>query len=682
MNFNIDKIREEVEYDANVESSTIAPWESSSPFIHHEQQANTLKSKKMYRYNSTNDINQSSDEEYDTHQPKIVHMKKQQQQQQRDVTRQSSTSDLIKDDTKRGYKSKAPAARRPAAGLLAGIKPGGVGDDYEQNFFFDTSLSPSSSIMYHHPNSISPSPSSSKMMLLGNDSNINHMIGRESILMKQALKSTIATNKRRENIEAVATARKRPVSTSIIPRLTKSSIISTQKTHLHKRTNSTSTARKRHLSLQQPISQKDRNYLASIISEQDDYLHQQEVSAGVHWDPHIDAFEILRAKITGITRSMQEFHVQELFHDEKRKKKKLTATTSSPLITTTSRNNISNNRRLSLATSNSFSNFGDASSTNNSRLSFIGHRRIRSQSCVLLSLPHDNENVDCYGEEEEEEEDDVRTMASPNLTALFLTTNNLIHSRLDELSETASIKSAHDDINEVTSILEWQKKFLGLVTSCIHQSEELESLSTDVLNTEHRVRELMLINETIHDQFNEREKQYEERIRECQDVAQQQLMMIDSLEELTADINMKMESRRRESHRQEALLALDANYYNNHDEDINLLDDDHQNNRWNFQRSVADLLNMDDKYDLIQKMRWDIGMFVGGGVGTGHVIHSYEDKLNGIDMMIAGTGTTTTTMHNTQYYQEEEDEYNTDDEYTHQTEVKKIIYVIHNYIMI
>ncbi|KAI7889716.1 uncharacterized protein EV154DRAFT_513843 [Mucor mucedo] len=678
MNFNIDKIREEEEYDSNVESSTIAPWELSSPFIHHEQQANTLKSKKMYRYNSTNDINQSSDEEYDTHQPKIVHMKKQQQKQkQGDVTRQSSSIGLIKgDDYNRGSKSKASAAaaaasaaaqRSPpaaaaaaaatAAGLVAGIKPI-VGDDYDQNFFFDTGLSPSSSIMYQHPNSISPSPSSSKMMLLENDSNINHMIGRESILMKQALKSTIATNKRRESIEVMATntTRKRPVSTSIIPRLTKSSIISTQqKPQLHKRTNSTSTARKRHLSLQQPISQKDRNYLASIISEQDDYLHGQDISAGVHWDPHIDAFEILRAKITGITRSMQEFHVQELFHDEKRKKKKLTATTSSPLITT-SRNNISNNRRLSLVTS---------------------HRRIRSQSCVPLSLPHDNdEKTECHNyddndeeeEEEEEEDQDVRTMASPNLTALFLTTNNLIHSRLDELSETASIKSAHDDINEVTSILEWQKKFLSLVTSCIHQSEELESLSTDVLNTEHRVRELMLINETIHEQFNEREKQYEERIRECQDVAQQQLMMLDSLEELTADINMKTESRRRESHRQEALLALDANYYNHHNEDINLLDDDHSNNRWNFQRSVADLLNMDDKYDLIQKMRWDIGMFVGGGVGTGHVIHSYEDKLNGIDMMIAGTGTTTTAINNTQYYQEEEDEYDTDDEYTHQTE--------------
>lgn len=39
--------------------------------------------------------------------------------------------------------------------------------------------------------------------------------------------------------------------------------------------------------------------------------HQEEQDD--HWDPHIDAFEVLRAKITGITRTMQEFHVQELF---------------------------------------------------------------------------------------------------------------------------------------------------------------------------------------------------------------------------------------------------------------------------------------------------------------------------------------------------------------------------------
>lgn len=691
MNLNIEKIKEEQAllqgYDSNSDTSVVAPWEYSSRSLHLGQEANVLKTKKKYStYDNLNDI-------HDTNQPNITHMKKQQQKQHGDVTRRlpgdkgDCSGDNVNVSSARTSKNEAVAL--PAPPFIAGIKPpkAGGGDDYERNFCFDTRLSPSSSIMYHHhPHNISPSPSSSKMMLMMDneyyDIASNNLVVRESILMKQALKSK--AKKRRESIgESIATTRKRPVSSSIIPRLTKSSVIPSQQT-LHKRNNSTTTLnhKRRYYSLQQPISQKDRNNLAALTNDNEEiYLQQQQqqdATAGVHWDPHIDAFEILRAKITGITRSMQEFHVQELFQDEKRKKKKLTSTTSSPLITAASRNNISN-RRFSLASSNSFSTFRDDPTTNNNRLSFIGHRRIRSQSCVPLTSPHDlNEKKEYnthYEQEEEsdddEEEEDMMNIPSPNLTALYLTTNNLIHSRLDELSETASLKSTHDDINEVSSMLVWQKKFLNLVTSCIHQSEELESLSTDVLNTEHRVRELMLINETIHEQFHEREKQYEERIRECQDVAQQQLMMIDSLEELTADINMKMESRRREIHRQEALLALDANCYKNRDENSDLLDEENNNNRWSFQKSVGDLLNMDDKHDLIQKMRWDIGMFVGGGVGTGHVIHSYEDKLNGIDMMIAGTGTTSTAIPRP-YYPVDDDEYNTDDDYTSQTEVSKI----------
>jgi hypothetical protein len=508
----------------------------------------------------------------------------------------------------------------------------------------------------------------------------------DSILMKQALKQA-QQRKRRESIGEVVTTRKRPASTSVIPRLTKSSILQTNNNNDNNRKRSLSNIhnnnRRKYYSLQQPLSQYERNKLASleqppIPSTSSSY----NTVNGVHWDPHIDAFEILRAKITGITRSMQEFHVQELFHDEimgqkKRQQGILTTpskTISSPIITTNNRNRKpQKGRRFSLA--NLYEN--------NSL--YLGHRRIRSQSFVLNEKDSDDENkqnddddgetltrsLNQYrmhqnqepeqAEEEEEEfdaESDERLLKSPNLTALFATTNNLISSRLDELSETASIKSN-------TSQLEWQKQFLSLVTSCIQQSEALESLSTDVLNAEHRVRELMLASDTIHEQFYSREKQYEERIRECQQVAHQQLVMIDSLEELTADINMKMESCRREINRQEVSRALDANDTFLQDDELLLQQQQQQNERWNFQKSVSDLLNMEDKHDVIQKMRWEIGMFVGGGVGTGHIIHSFQDKLNGIDMMIAGTGTTTTPYRDYQYndleqeLEEEEEEQTT-----------------------
>lgn len=564
--------------------------------------------------------------------------------------------------------------------------------------------SSSSLNMYHHQHRRLPSTSTStcssytsRMMLLDEDmmssamtaatSNTStatlnaHHDTNDSILMKQALKQA-QQRKRRESIGEVITARKRPASTSVIPRLTKSSILQTNNTNSNssrKRSLSNiqhNNNRRKYYSLQQPLSQYERNKLASLepsISSSSSMAHHNTTTGGVHWDPHIDAFEILRAKITGITRSMQEFHVQELFHEEimgqkKRQMATPSRTFSSPIIATDHR--ISSKRQLKGR------RFSLANLNENSSL-YLGHRRIKSQSFVpndkdededddvvvddnkqedetltqsfnQYRMHHDSSNYNYSEEEEEEEEEDLneRQLKSPNLTALFTTTNSLINSRLDELSETASIKSN-------TSQLEWQKQFLSLVTSCIQQSEALESLSTDVLNAEHRVRELMLVNDTLHEQFHEREKQYEERIRECQQVAHQQLVMIDSLEELTADINMKMESRRREVNRQEALRALDAN---NTLRDQELQLQQQQNERWNFQRSVSDLLNMDDKHDVIQKMRWEIGMFVGGGVGTGHIIHSYQDKLNGIDMMIAGTGTTSTPYRGYHPYSDQEDE--------------------------
>ncbi|KAI8883122.1 hypothetical protein K501DRAFT_250157 [Backusella circina FSU 941] len=522
--------------------------------------------------------------------------------------------------------------------------------------------------------------------------NYNSIDG-ESLLLKKALKSptllspskrrsfTVYNKKRRESIGDITTPR-RPVSTSVIPRLTKSSIISTNDNKVRARSSLRS------------ISQMDKDMLASIDDEE-----------SVQWDPHIDAFEILRAKITGITRSMQEFHVQELFQDELNERKKKLSERHSFASPSNSRS--PHSRRFSLAAFRPIVSDVNSSSVVTPHVSqSLGHRRIKSHSYIpsdgnsntfhhhhqqqkqqqhLLhqdsnsikdddvepyhtakrndltaladyrinawsqleeddvhhqkeDLNHfsvDNSNdYDIDDDDDEEEEEHTllspsRSIASPNLTALFLTTNNLIHSRLDELSETASITSSnYNNDEEHASSLEWRQNFLGLVTACIHQSEQLESLSTDVLNTEQRVRELMILNETVSEQFSEREKQYEERIRECQDVAQQQLLMIDSLEELTADVNMKIEQLK-ESKKREA-----------EDEEEDDDEDNEEEERWDFKQSVADILHLQDKSEVIQKLRWDIGMFIGGGVGTGHIIHSFQGNLNSFDMMIAGTGRT------------------------------------------
>ncbi|KAI8354015.1 hypothetical protein BD560DRAFT_214822 [Blakeslea trispora] len=450
---------------------------------------------------------------------------------------------------------------------------------------YSGTLSPSSSLFNMHMNHLPPTPSSSSSRFIPEPPLEEDLLINNSLLMKKALK---AEKKRRDSMGEVSLNQRRYIT----PRLSRSSI----------------------------LQNSSKKIACNSQAEQQKDDHSSGV---VHWDPHIDTFEILRAKITGITRAMQEFHVQELFQDEllaDERRKRISsfpkATNSSPLIPSRS------NKTLPSLSSVRRSSLVDTSE--------LSHRRIRSQSSFPISVTHEQQEDDSRDEDEELE--GTRLLKSPNLSALFLTTNNLIHSRLDELSEAASIKSNKD--SDVTGLLEWQKQFLNLVTSCIHQSEELESLSTDILTSEHRVRELMLINETLYEQFQQRERQYEERIRECQEVAQQQLMMIDSLEELTADINMKIETHQKREAQRQDVSAVEECLSNRNSVDSSL-------DRWNFQRPIADLMQMDDKFDLVQKMRWEIGMFVGGGVGTGHVIHAFESKLNGFDMIIAGTGTTT-----------------------------------------
>ncbi|KAI7874207.1 hypothetical protein K492DRAFT_200153 [Lichtheimia hyalospora FSU 10163] len=460
-----------------------------------------------------------------------------------------------------------------------------------------------------------------------------------------------AQKKRRGSVGEGTLRRQKAMSAPVEPRLTKSSTHPQQRRH-------------------RPIS--NITTTSSPLKP-----HQEEEVDNDHWDPHIDAFEVLRAKITGITRTMQEFHVQELFYDELTERNNNRQRHHTIATTTTYQ------RRMSTSAESTCDSTPNHLVMDKSQLHTNRHRRIRSHgsaadfdSTDAINSPpppppaptadetryHENNDPWSHLRTDEDFEHDLRHKSttfsdddeldminneeddltisppmaptSPNLTALFLTTNSLINSRLDELSETASIASScgggGDDINQSSSN-EWRLQFLDLVSACITQSEELESLSTELLGTERRVRELLVINGTVHEQYHDREKAYEERIRECEEVAKQQLIMIDTLEELMADIDMK-------------LTHLDHNDYE-HDADSGIEDDtdrsiEEDDQRWDFKRAVADILGVENQGDLVHKMRWEVGMFVGGGVGTGHVIHSFEGQLRGIEMMIAGSGTT------------------------------------------
>ncbi|KAI8878190.1 hypothetical protein K501DRAFT_149134, partial [Backusella circina FSU 941] len=221
---------------------------------------------------------------------------------------------------------------------------------------------------------------------------------------------------------------------------------------------------------------------------------------------------------------------------------------------------------------------------------------------------------------------------SPNSTALFHPSSDMIHSKLDELSETMSLSSSPSSISfqEFQEEREWKEQYMNLITTCINQSEQLEHLSIEALTTEKRVRELMLIDNTVDEQFRQREHQYEQRIRECQEVSLRQLRMIDSLEELAADINMKLEKPESSENTAAAKRA-----YHTENKSTNL---DHK------KKSISECLKYSAD-NMVHKLRWNIGMFVGGGVGTGHVVHSFKGSLKGTDILITGSGATRVSQH-------------------------------------
>ncbi|KAG0168764.1 hypothetical protein DFQ28_004313 [Apophysomyces sp. BC1034] len=311
-------------------------------------------------------------------------------------------------------------------------------------------------------------------------------------------------------------------------------------------------------------------------------------------DPHIDAFEIFGAQITRITRTMQQFHVDDLCREgpsrDRRQKHERSSTAPGEIVSCPSQS-----RRVSRISSECSHATGEPE-----KISQDAHGSNNTEPW---------ERSDSHGE---------RLRKNPStLTTLLLTTNTLIQSRLSE--ETVSITPYDRDSSSAT----WRSQFRDLMSDCITHAEQLECLSTELLESEMRVRELLFMDHTIGEHFHAREKAYEERLREYREASQQQIVMIESLEELMADLEMKMESLQGFRH------ACDSDTRCTHQKD----------GHWDFRRTISDILNMEDKNDLVQKTRWEAGMMFGGGVGAGRLIHAFEGRLHGMEMIIAGVGT-------------------------------------------
>lgn len=326
-------------------------------------------------------------------------------------------------------------------------------------------------------------------------------------------------------------------------------------------------------------------------------FYSQMIKNNKTFDPYIDDFDIVRAKVTGITRAMQQCHVDELEQE--------------PMLSPMT------------------------SSIN---------------TCSLYQL--DNSSV---------------RPLSP-LSILCPTTNSLVQSRVME--------ELNDDEYQLEDEQKWHDEFLNLMSTLITHSENLESISTELLRTEGKVRELVLLQKSMLEEYEEREKLYRDRLDECEQVAQQQKHLMDHLVELDRDLDLTAARNKNNTSSNSKWMTLSATtstttttttlstiyrwqsseqnqqlsnrrITNDSNSSLSIFDQyqqqPHQQQQWDLNRPVGDIVRINSMEDLVYTLRWEVGLWIGGGVGTGHVIHSFEGPLNGIELIIAGSGTIATT---------------------------------------
>ncbi|GAN02462.1 hypothetical protein MAM1_0022c01906 [Mucor ambiguus] len=316
------------------------------------------------------------------------------------------------------------------------------------------------------------------------------------------------------------------------------------------------------------------------------------------FDPHIDDFDIVRAKVTGITRAMQQYHVDELEQEHE------------PLLSPI------------------------PSSINTGSIDQLDTSSIRPLSPLSILCP---------------------------------TTNSLVQSRV--------LEEMNDDEYQLEDEQAWHAEFLNLMSTLITHSESLESISTELLRTEGKVRELVLLQKSMLEEYEEREKLYRNRLDECEQVAQQQQQLMAHLVELDRDLDLTAHTTDRnktsKANKQRVTLSATTStttttttlstiyrwqsseqsrqprnrrstYDSCSSNSLCTLDHPRQQ-QWDFNQPVKDIVQINSMQDLVHTLRWEVGLWIGGGVGTGHVIHSFEGPLNGIELIIAGSGTIATT---------------------------------------
>ncbi|KAG2180160.1 hypothetical protein INT43_003948 [Umbelopsis isabellina] len=364
-----------------------------------------------------------------------------------------------------------------------------------------------------------------------------------------------------------------------------------------------------------------------------------------------DEFSSIRDQITQITRELQEMQVEELqtqekSRDDERKQRH-------KLMEISQRGRIQQGRRLSISGAYNLDTddiaYPNGHHRGRSHGSFFSHRHnhslgsasLASASTAVSSTTHpqymySSEQTRDHDlltpsnafsgqalNEEDDDEDDVADFenediyqslpASPNMTTLLLTTNSLINSRMEEMARSVSPNDLDDRI--------WHQDFVSLMSRCIYQSEQLESLSTDLLRLERQMRELLFFRTSVEEQLEQKEYMYNNQLEHCHQVLSEQRQMIRDLDSMAVDVEKKLERKNKKTQQSISLSMLSEQQ---DEDDI----------------AFSNILQMNKKEQLVAQLRWQVAKYIGGGVGTGVVLHAYDAPNAGHSVIISGTAST------------------------------------------
>ncbi|KAI8882375.1 hypothetical protein K501DRAFT_251629 [Backusella circina FSU 941] len=211
---------------------------------------------------------------------------------------------------------------------------------------------------------------------------------------------------------------------------------------------------------------------------------------------------------------------------------------------------------------------------------------------------------------------------------------------------------------EEQEMIDWRETFLDVMSSFISYSEELENLSTELLRTKNKVREFVLLQKSLLEKYEQQEQIYKDRLFECEQVSQYQNTLIDHLIDLNNDlINSSNKHHQLSVVSKSATTTSSSTLYNWSNIDTNSCRSDYSTTLSSFSAtSPSPIIKQhyaktqqkkpktnihhrnNNNNNTLELLRYKLANWIGGGIGSGRVVHSFEGPVNGTDIIIAGSG--------------------------------------------